>query len=274
MSASAPEAGVAVITGAASGIGAGLARYASSRGMAVVLADWDKAGLEQLADELPGDVASLKVDVREENDVEALAELAYDRFGQVDLLFNNAGVLQAGLSWELTADTWQRVMDVNVLGVVNGIRAFTPRLLAASRPARIINTASVGGFFSGSLIGPYFASKAAVVALTETLAHDLATTKSEVRASVLAPGPVNTGILREDGGAGAERLMERMRELTAKHSADPDAYAALIFDAIDRGEFWIVPQPEALDPRLQERTQMIMERRSPADSPDRSKDKE
>lgn len=268
------QGGVAVITGAASGIGAGLARHASARGMAVVLADWDKDGLDKLASELKGEVASLKVDVREESGMEALADLAYDRFGQVDLLFNNAGVLQAGLSWELSTQLWQRVMDVNVIGVVNGIRAFTPRLIAAGRSARIINTASVGGFFSGSLIGPYFASKAAVVALTETLAHDLAMLKSKVTASVLAPGPVNTGILREEGGAGAEHLMARMRELTAKHSADPNSYAQLIFDAIDRGEFWIVPQAEALDPRLKERTQMILERRSPTDSPDRSKDRE
>lgn len=263
MTASAPPSGVAVITGAASGIGAGLARYAVQRGMAVVLGDWDESGLADIADELGDHVATLKIDVRNEDDVEALAELAYSRFGQVDLLFNNAGVLSAGLSWELPGEVWQRVLDVNVMGVVNGIRVFAPRLLAAGRPARIINTASVGGFFADRLIGPYFASKAAVVALTESLAHDLASTGSDVAVSVLAPGPVNTGILREQGGAGAERMMEKMRELTAQHSANPDDYAALIFDAIDRGEFWIVPQPEALDQRLKDRMQMILDRKSP-----------
>lgn len=254
---------VAVVTGAASGIGAGLARHASSIGMRVVLADWDEEGLHRVAKDLPGEVAILKVDVRKEADLQALADLAYERFGQVDLLFNNAGVLSAGLTWELGSDVWQRVMDVNVMGVVNGIRAFTPRLIEAGRPSRIINTASVGGFFADALIGPYFASKAAVVAMTETLARDLAMAGGEVSASVLAPGPVNTGILREEGGAGAERMMEKFRELTAKNSADPNAYAALIFDAIERGDYWIVPQPESLDGRLKERTQMILDRRSP-----------
>jgi hypothetical protein len=79
----------------------------------------------------------------------------------------------------------------------------------------------------------------------------------------LAPGPVNTGILREDGGVGAETMMERMRQLTRQHSADPDSYAALIFDGIDQGQFWIVPQPEALDDRLKARTRMILDRQSP-----------
>jgi NAD(P)-dependent dehydrogenase (short-subunit alcohol dehydrogenase family) len=263
MSALPSSSGVAVITGAASGIGAGLAKFAANRGMAVVLADWDAEGLEKVAGGIEGQCATLKVDVREEADLVALANLAFDRFGQVDLLFNNAGVLSAGLSWELTSEVWKRNIDVNIIGVVNGIRAFVPRLLAADRPARIINTASVGGFFVNGLMGPYFASKAAVVAITESLAHDLASVGGKVTTSVLAPGPVNTGILREEGGAGAERMMDRMRELTQQHSADPDAYAALIFGAIDRGEFWIVPQPESLDDRLKARTEMILERRSP-----------
>lgn len=263
MSGKAPSAGVAVITGAASGIGAGLARHAVMRGMAVVLADWDEAGLAAIAGELSGEVATLTIDVRQPSDIEALADLAYSRFGQVDLVFNNAGVLSAGLTWELTAETWQRVMDVNVMGVVNGIRAFVPRLLQAGRPARIVNTASVGGFFSNGLMGPYFASKAAVVALSESLAHDLVSAGGMVSVSVLAPGPVNTGILREEGGVGAETMMERMRQLTRQHSADPDSYAELIFDGIDQGQFWIVPQPEALDDRLKARTRMILDRQSP-----------
>lgn len=263
MTGQAPSAGVAVITGAASGIGAGLARHAVKRGMAVVLADRDAAGLQAIADELSGDVATLTIDVRKPSDLEALADLAYSRFGQVDIVFNNAGVLSAGLGWELSAEVWQRVIDVNIMGVVHGITAFVPRLLKADRPARIVNTASVGGFFANGLMGPYFASKAAVVALTESLAHDLASAGGKVSVSVLAPGPVNTGILREEGGAGAEAMMERMRELTVQHSADPDAYAALVFDGIDQGQFWIVPQPEALDDRLTQRTQMILERRSP-----------
>ena len=263
MTQGAPSAGVAVITGAASGIGAGLARHAASRGMAVVMADWDETGLQKLAQSLPGNNAFLKVDVRLEDDLEALAELAFSRFGQVDLLFNNAGVPSSGLSWEIETEVWSRSFDVNVMGVVNGIRAFVPRLIGAGRPARIVNTASVGGFFSGPLMAPYSASKAAVVSLTEALAQELASKTSEVSVSVLAPGPVKTGIMRENASAGSERLVEKMREMSAERGADPDAYAALVFEGIDRGEFWIVPQPEALDDRLARRTQMILDRRSP-----------
>lgn len=262
----APEAGVAVITGAASGIGAGLARHASARGMALVLADWDEEGLKSVAADLSGEAAIQRTDVREPDQVEALAELAYSTFGQVDLLFNNAGVLSSGFSWEIGADVWERSFDINVMGVVHGVRAFVPRMIAAGLPARIVNTASVGGFFTGPLMAPYSASKAAVVSITEALVQELASQGSNVFASVLAPGPVKTEIMREDAGAGSERLVENMRRLAGEHGADPDEYAALIFDGVDKGEFWIVPQPASLDERLQKRTQMILERRSPAAS--------
>lgn len=260
------EAGVTVITGAASGIGAGLAREAIRRGMALVLADLDEEGLEKMAQSLGGDVASLKVDVRRSADLEALAELAYARFGKVDLLFNNAGVLSTGLSWEIEDEVWRRSLDVNVMGVVNGIRAFVPRMLEAGKPSRIINTASVGGFFTGPLMAPYSASKAAVVSITEALVQELAAKSDLVTASVLAPGPVKTGIMREEAGIGSERLVAKMRELAAQVGADPDDHAGLVFDAIEGGEFWIVPQAESLDERLRNRTQMILERRSPVAS--------
>ncbi len=260
---------IAVITGAASGIGAGLARYAASLGMRVVLADWDAEGLREIAETLPGEVATLKVDVRNASDLSALADLTLSRFGQIDLLFNNAGVLSSGLSWEIEADVWERSFDINVMGVVHGIRAFVPLLIKADRPARIINTASVGGFFTGPLMAPYSASKAAVVSITEALAQELAIKGSNVTASVLAPGPVKTGIMREEAGTGSERLVDKMREMSADVGADPNTYAELIFDAVARGEFWIVPQAGSLDGRLIERTKMILERRPPAASKDR-----
>ena len=254
---------VAVITGAASGIGAGLARAACARGMAVVLADWNAEALEEMAGTLTGDVAFRKTDVRNEADLTALADLAYDRFGQVDLLFNNAGVLSSGRAWEIDAETWKRSFDVNVLGVVNGLRAFVPRLIEAARPARIVNTASVGGFFAGPLMSPYSASKAAVVSLTEALVQELAKTADFIEVSLLAPGPVKTGILGEEAREESSRLVEKMREMSQQLGADPDEYARLIFEAIDRKEFWIVPQPQSLDPRLVERTEMILKRRTP-----------
>lgn len=257
---------VAVITGAASGIGAGLARVAAARGMAVVLADWDEAGLSRTADSLKGEVVWHKTDVRNERDLVALADLAYDTFGQVDLLFNNAGVLSSGRVWEIDADTWSRSFEINVLGIVHGLRAFVPRMIDAQRPARIINTASVGGFFAGPLMAPYAASKAAVVSLTEALVQELAKEASFLDVSLLAPGPVKTGILEEKEREGSERLVEKMRDLTQQRGADPDEFARMVFEAIDRKQYWIVPQPESLDGRLAKRTEMILARQVPGTS--------
>ena len=124
-----------VITGAASGIGAGLARHAAALGMKLVLADWNEEALKRLAEDLPTEVLAVPTDVRDEVAVESLARAAFEQFGQVDLVFNNAGVLSSGLTWEIDAATWQRSLAVNIGGVVNVIRAFVPRLIAADRPA-------------------------------------------------------------------------------------------------------------------------------------------
>ncbi|TCJ39102.1 SDR family oxidoreductase [Parafrankia sp. BMG5.11] len=254
---------VAVITGAASGIGAGLARCAVERGMAVVLADWNIEQLEVTSRELSGEVAILKVDVRNEEHLERLSQFAYDTFGRVDLLFNNAGVLSSGQVWELDAETWRRSFDINVFGIVNGLRAFVPKLLESGIPARIINTASVGGFFSGPLMGPYSASKAAVVSLTEALAIELHKLNCNISVSLLVPGPVKTSILDGEPTTHSSNLIKKMKLMTSDRGADPDQFATLIFDAIDRGDYWIVPQPEALDSRLIKRTEMIIGREPP-----------
>ena len=137
---------VAVITGAASGIGAGLAKQAVARGMKVVLADRDQAGLDKVTGELGDQALAVVADVTSQASLDALADKAYAAFGQVDLLFNNAGVLSTGNCWEISDAQWQQAWQVNVNGIVNGLRTFVPRLLKAERPARIINTASVGGF--------------------------------------------------------------------------------------------------------------------------------
>ncbi|QJB70181.1 SDR family NAD(P)-dependent oxidoreductase [Parasphingorhabdus halotolerans] len=255
---------VAVITGAASGIGAGLAHHAASLGMKLVLADWDAPAVKEVADSLSTEVIAVPTDVRDEAAVQSLAEAAYDRFGEVDLLFNNAGVLSSGLSWEIDAATWQRSLDINIGGVVNVIRAFVPRLIAADRPSRIINTSSVGGFLTSPFMAPYSATKFAVVAISEALAGELIATGSKVHVSLLAPGPVKSAIMDEHAPAATAEFMTMLRDMNDENGMMPDEFAPLVFDAIERGEYWIVPQPEALDPALRERTEMILERRPPA----------
>ena len=253
-----------VITGAASGIGAGLARYAASLGMKLVLADWNEGALNRLAKDLPTEVLAVPTDVRDEAAVEALARAAFERFGEVDLVFNNAGVLSSGLTWEIDAATWQRSLAVNIGGVVNVIRAFVPRLIAADRPARIVNTSSLGGFLTSPFMAPYSASKFAIVAISEALAAELAATGSKVQVSLLAPGPVKSAIMDAPAPAQTTDFMAMLRGMSDENGMSPDELAKLVFEAIGRGEYWIIPHPEMLDQALRDRTRMIIDRSPPA----------
>jgi NADP-dependent 3-hydroxy acid dehydrogenase YdfG len=255
-----------VITGAASGIGAGLARHAASLGMNLVLADWDKAALAHLASSLPVETLAMPTDVRDDAAVQALAEAAFVRFGAVDLVFNNAGVLSSGLSWEIDAATWQRSLDINIGGVVNVIRAFVPRLIAADRPARIVNTSSLGGFLTSPFMSPYSATKFAIVAISEALAAELAAIDSKVQVSLLAPGPVKSAIMDEQAPPQTADFMDMLRGMNDENGMSPNVLAEIVFGSVERGDYWIFPHPEMLDAPLRNRTEMIVERRSPTGS--------
>lgn len=254
---------VAVITGAASGIGAGLAREAARRGMKIVLADRDADRLKDVAARIGAAALAVPTDVTDPAALEALADAAYAAHGQVDLLFNNAGVLSTGFSWEIPVDRWQMSLDINIGGIVNGLRAFVPRLIAADRPARIINTASVGGFLPAPLMAPYSATKFATVALTESLAGELAMLKSKVAVSLLAPGPVKSDIFREAPPQASKGFHDAMTGMLDENGLTPDEFAPLVFDAVARGDYWIIPQPEALDQGFAARNAAITARQPP-----------
>jgi NAD(P)-dependent dehydrogenase (short-subunit alcohol dehydrogenase family) len=254
---------VAVITGAASGIGAGLAREAARRGMQVVLADRDASALAIVASEIGDHALCVPTDVSDIAAVEQLAEQAYRRFGAVDLLFNNAGVMTTGLSWKIPADKWEASWKINVEGILNGLRIFVPRLIAAGRPARIINTASVGGFLPSPLMAPYSATKFAVVALTEALAGELKMLGTKIEVSLLAPGPVKSGIFRDPPPDAAQQFHGMMTAMLEQNGIEPDPFAHRVFDAIERGEYWIIPQPEAFDQGFAARTETIAKRLAP-----------
>jgi NADP-dependent 3-hydroxy acid dehydrogenase YdfG len=258
---------VAVITGAASGIGAGLARKADRLGMKVVLADLDAGGLATVAAGLDGETLSVVLDVTSLKSMQELADAAWNRFGRVDLLFNNAGIMTTGFMWEIDPSLWQRAFDVNVGGVVNGVRAFVPRMIEAGIPAHVINKASVGGFLPSPLMAAYTATKAAVVALTESLHGELAIVKAPVKVSLLAPGPVKSSIFDDAPHctAGAETLdfVDGVRRVLTQHGLDADDLADRVFAGIDQHRFWIFPQPESIDEQLQRRTHAILARRDP-----------
>ena len=259
---------VAVITGAASGIGSGLARAALDRGMKLVLADIDGKALDDFASGLGGDVSTRIVDVRDPLSVAGLADHAYATFGQVDLLFNNAGVLVGGKSWEIPADRWIWQLQVNVQGVVNGIASFVPRMIAAGRPSRVVNTGSMASFLASPYLAPYAASKFAVLAISEALALELEMEKAPVSVSVMCPGPVRTEIFRETecltGDAVSDRTVGLMRDITVNQGISPDELACRAFADIDEGQFWIISHPELLDAAYRQRVDNMLARRAPS----------
>ena len=187
--------GVAVITGAGAGIGAGLARYASRLGMTVVLADVDAAAVAALRDELSaagGAAFDVVCDVRDPDAVQDLADRIYQDVGPVRLLVNNAGVEQFGYLWDTPVANWQRVIDINISGVFYGVRAFLPQMMAIDEQAWVWNLSSVGGVVSIPLQAPYIMSKHAVLALTECLHLDVQSAGHDhhVHVQAVLPGAV------------------------------------------------------------------------------------
>ena len=183
---------VAVITGGGSGIGAALARACTAAGMQVVVVDVNQERATAVAAELPNGTATAHaVDVSDAAGVQALADFAFDTFGAVHLLCNNAGVSPAGRVWDFTDDEWQWLLGVNVRGVANGLRSFVPRMIAQGQ-GHIVNTGSGASFVATPRLGPYCATKHAIVGLSEALRYELDGTGIGV--SVLVPAGVNTNI--------------------------------------------------------------------------------
>jgi len=268
---------VCVITGAASGIGAGLVRHSCALGMQVVAADVDEAGLALLAEQ--GErrrwmLSTWSVDVSDAEAVEQLARQVFDRHGQVNLLFNNAGVLVDGKSWERPLSAWRWSLDVNVMGVVHGLRSFVPRMLGQGAPGRVINTSSIGGLMGGGpFMGPYQSSKHAVTALTETLYQELALEAAPVTASVLCPAEVATGIWESDRlrpaeernvlGSAAEQQFRTSVAGGVAAGTSPDDFAAQVLAAIEADQFWIMPDTAFL-PVFEQRCRDIVQGSTPA----------
>ena len=265
---------VAVVTGAASGIGRALTERFARAGMKVVLADVEEGALAAAARELEaGGVETLAVrtDVSREDDVEALARRAYERFGAVHVVCNNAGVALAGPVWEHSLEDWRWLLGVNLWGVVHGIRSFVPRMLEKKTPGHIVNTASVAGLTSAPGLGVYNVSKHAVVTLSETLAKDLAMAGASIKVSVLCPGFVNTRILdssrNRPAAFGAERprpgdLEPIIRSLIAAGMPPADV-AQHVFRAVEDERFYVLTHPD-FTAQVKERCQDIVDGRTPS----------
>lgn len=266
--------GVAVITGAGSGIGAGLARYAAKLGMTTVLADVDAAAVAALRDELSAAGASAVdavCDVRDAEAVQDLADMVYREIGPVRLLVNNAGIEQFGYLWDTPVANWERVMDINVSGVFHGVRAFLPAMLASDEPAWVWNMSSVGGVSTVQLQAPYIVSKHAVLALTECLRVEVELAGHDERVCVQAvlPGPVQSNIFTAAGGVdggSADAADASESERTAMHqiaAMDPVTAAQIIFDQSAAGGFYLTTHPDAVAGAMTERARVLREQAIP-----------
>jgi NAD(P)-dependent dehydrogenase (short-subunit alcohol dehydrogenase family) len=273
----------AVITGAASGFGLEASRIAAANGMAIVMADVQQDALDRAVAEiaaLGAQVLPYRLDVSNADAVEAMGAATRARFGVPHFVFNNAGVGGGGLIWEVSLRDWEWVLGVNVMGVVHGVRVFTPMMLEAARQdpsyeGHIVNTASMAGLLTPPNMGVYNVSKHAVVALSETLYHDLALVTDRVHASVLCPYFVPTGITQSERNRPAELRNEKpsKSQLVARAMSDKAVssgkvtaatVAQFVFDALAEDRFYIYSHPQALA-NVRTRMEDIVTGKNPTD---------
>jgi NAD(P)-dependent dehydrogenase (short-subunit alcohol dehydrogenase family) len=273
----------AVVTGAASGFGLEVSRMAVGEGMQVVMADVQGDALDRAAAEVAATGAPVlpyRLDVSQAGEVEAMGAATLARFGAPSFVFNTAGVGSGGLVWENTLADWEWVLGVNLMGVVHGVRVFTPMMLEAARadPAyegHIVNTASMAGLLNPPNMGVYNVSKHAVVALSETLYQDLRLVSEQVTASVLCPFFVTTGITQSERNrpaqlaAAAPTKSQRIgREMSEKAVGGGKVSATMVaqkvFDALREQRFYIYSHPQALG-SVQTRLEDVVQARNPTD---------
>ena len=251
------EGRVAVVTGAASGIGLAVARAFAAEGVRVVLADIERDALASAVEGLERDghdVLGVPTDVATLEAIEHLRDRTIEHYGRVDIVHNNAGVLVAGAIEDIALDAWRWVLDVDLWSVVHGVRAFLP-ILKAQGHGHIVNTASTAGLQAGVGIAPYNVAKFGVVALTETLRLECEGTG--VGVSLLCPGAVNTQIVHAErnrpsnvpgsAGAIAERFTAGSARLLREQGIAPSAVAALVVDAVRTNRFWVLTHPAWVD---------------------------
>ncbi|MEX0665406.1 MAG: SDR family NAD(P)-dependent oxidoreductase [Acidimicrobiia bacterium] len=191
------EQRTAIVTGAASGIGLGLVHAFVATDMRVVMADVDQGSLVAHADRLRADgaeVLAVPTDVRDPEAVDALAETTVEHFGGLHIAVNNAGIVNGGLSWELPLDEWRRLLEINLWGVIHGIRSFVPRILATGEEGHVVNTASMAAVLPRAGLGPYTVAKHGVLGLSDVLRAELTDLGAPVGVSVVMPGMIRTGM--------------------------------------------------------------------------------
>ena len=266
---------VAVVTGAASGLGRAMARRFAAEGMRVMLADVEREALDDVASEMAASGADVRAELVDVSRVEALARLAdvtIEAFGAVHVVCNNAGVVKRALTWALTEDDWRWVLDVDLWGVIHGVRAFVPRMLAQGQGGHIVNTASMAGLLPFSSLGAYCVAKSGVVALSEVLQLDLEAEGSDIGVSVLCPGFIATRITESGRNrpgsladtAGAPNVPRTSANV--QPTMDADEVADEVVEAVKTSRFWILTHG-AYGPVIEERAAGIGADGRPRPSP-------
>lgn len=244
--------GVAVITGAGSGIGEGLARTAAELGMQVALADIAVDRIERVAADIRaagGTAITIPTDVSDPAAIDRLAATVHEQLGDVRLLMNNAGIEILGLSWELPIEVWEKAVRINILGVVHGVRAFVPHMIAAGKPAFIGNLSSIGGLSMMPIQTPYIVSKHAVLSFSECLRMEMELVRAPISVSAVLPGPVATRIF-DDAATGRDRAqIEGHRKAMNAMTSGPGSLtgkqaAEVILAGIAAKEFFVSTHPE------------------------------
>jgi NAD(P)-dependent dehydrogenase (short-subunit alcohol dehydrogenase family) len=268
---------VAVVTGAASGIGLALCERFAAEGMKVVMADIEAgplAAAEATVRRVAPGVLASRVDVANPEDVKRLARETYDAFGAAHVVCNNAGVAVLGAAHEHTLADWQWVINVNLWGVIHGVRAFLPRMLAGGDEGHIVNTASMAGLTTAPYMSVYDVTKHGVVALSEAMYKEAQVTGSPIGVSVVCPGLIDTNIMRSSrnrpegladaGKAGpmAQAFGQNLSErLTTGYP--PSEVASQVLDGIREGRFYIVPAQPEVKAGIAVRAQDLLELRNP-----------
>lgn len=262
--------GVAVVTGAGAGIGSGLARRAGELGMHVVVTDVNAAAAEAVAQDIRdkgGKAEAMVVDVSRPSELDRLADEVFARHGSVRLLVNNAGIETIGYTWEIPAERWEATLNINLHGVIHGVRAFVPKMLATGEECWIANLASIGAFGMMPTQTAYMLTKHAVQSFSECLYLEMQLKQAPIHVASVIPGMIKTSIFDAAAGKGepegAAGHRKAMHDMMAAYGMDLAEGSRVMMEEIAANKFWVSSQPEMTEQSLAGRIRFFQEQADP-----------
>lgn len=262
------NSGTAVITGAGSGIGAAMAKQVALLGMNAVIAEIKAEAGKRVANEINeagGSAIFVETDVADAASVKHLADVAYETFGSVELLVNNAGIGIMGSIWEISPENWQKGLGVNVLGPIFGMQTFAPRMLQSDKPCYITNVASLAALTTTANNAPYISSKHALLSLTESLYVEMQNEQNPVNVSVILPGIVKTDIMKNmtvSNDRYGDTLAMMGGVIEDKGMSSEEA-AKIFLKGIAAGDFWITSHPQVIKASAKFRSEYLTTQSNP-----------